>query len=295
MGNGFLSVGAASVGAMSSTGTLSPDAAVRRLMGPGFDGPVALSPSELADRVEQVTERMSGLPFTATPTQDLDAMGVWARLQDQATAGMWRAITAATNRAGGYQRAFIADEVALSTRWSGSRAASETDMAHAVCSLPGLVEAVEAGVLTAWHARVIVRELEQVELSLEQRQAIVLITLARYQGADPHRLGKHVRSLILTIDPAAAAARKTVADGRRQVRCWATSDGQGVLQLSGPLEQLAAALEALRAQASTPAEPGDERSTDQRLFDTALQMLAGDVTDPAHWQLSVIIPYSVTQ
>jgi len=252
-----------------------------------------LSPEELAAMIGRTQDRCAGLLFTATATEDLDGLGVWARLQDLATAGLWRQITQTAARAGGRYREFLGDEIALSTRLTPVRGASEAEMALDACSLPGLVEAVEDGTLTHWHARRVVYALNDVPaLALEQRQAVVLILLARYHGQDSNRLGKDTARLIASIDPIAAAGRKQAADARRQVQTWPAADGQGVFQLRGGAEHIARVMAAIRAKADQPVDPGDERTRDQRLFDAAVDLLTGG-PGAGGWHVDLIVPVSV--
>src|SRR6476619_4955456 len=75
--------------------------------------PTALSPEELAVLVDESVSRMDGMLFTATPTEELDAIGRWQQQKDLCFAGMMRAIVAAYNRADREARDFAADEVGL--------------------------------------------------------------------------------------------------------------------------------------------------------------------------------------
>jgi hypothetical protein len=279
-----------------TTTLLDPAHATDRFLGsPAWIRTASLTATQLAALIERTQDRCASMLFTATPTDDLDGMGVYGQLIDVATAGLWRQIVQTSNRAGGRERAFIGDEVALSTGLSQSRAASETELALDACALPGLVEAVETGTVTHWHARVVVRELNAVPLlSLEQRQAIVLLILARYHGQDPTALGKDTARLIAGIDPVAAAGRKQAADARRHTQSWAEPDGQAVFQLRGPNTDIARVLAAVRAHAAQAAEPGDARSTDQRLFDAAIDLLTGGPA-AGSWHVDVVVPYSTSQ
>ncbi len=289
---------------MTSVGTptaLDPGQAAVRFLGPGEPSAAAREawdPEALAELVGRVQDRCAGMLFTATPTEDLDGMAVWSRLLDQVTVGLWRQIVQTSNRAGGRQRAFIGDEVALSTRLSQTRASHETETALDACALPGLVEAVDEGTWTHWHARVVVRELNQVPLlNLEQRQAVVLILLARYRGQDPHRLGKDTARLIASIDPAAAADRQRAAGSRRHTQSWAEADQQAVFQLRGPNTDIARVIAAVRAhaEAASPSDrTGDDRTSDQRLFDAAVDLLTGGRAEGA-WHVDLLVPYSLTQ
>jgi hypothetical protein len=82
--------------------------------------PAAMSPEKLASFVEGAQRRTEGLLFTATPAAELDEIGRWQQLQDQAFAGLCRAIVAAYNRAGVEEREFVADEVGLAIGASSS-------------------------------------------------------------------------------------------------------------------------------------------------------------------------------
>jgi hypothetical protein len=75
--------------------------------------PTAMSPEKLAAWVDRSIARTDGMLFTATPVEELDAIGRWQQLKDQAFAGQMREIVAAFNRAGAAEREFAADEVGL--------------------------------------------------------------------------------------------------------------------------------------------------------------------------------------
>ena len=57
--------------------------------------PQAMSAERLAASVERAVSCTDGLLFTATPTEELDAIGRWQQLTDQAFAGQMREIVAA--------------------------------------------------------------------------------------------------------------------------------------------------------------------------------------------------------
>jgi uncharacterized glyoxalase superfamily protein PhnB len=60
----------------------------------GAGGDVAGAPCGFVDRA---LDRTQALLFTATPTDELDEIGRWQQLKDQAFAGQVRAIVAAYN------------------------------------------------------------------------------------------------------------------------------------------------------------------------------------------------------
>ena len=64
----------------------------------------AMSPEKLAALVDRSIARTEGLLFTATPAEELDAIGRWQQPKDRAFAGQMREIVAAYNRASGEER-----------------------------------------------------------------------------------------------------------------------------------------------------------------------------------------------
>ena len=254
----------------------------------------ALSPEQLAELVDTSISRSEGLLFTATPTEELDEIGRWQQLKDQAFAGLMRAIVAACNRASGEAWEFAGCEVGLAVGASSVTGGNLVGQAIALAELPGLLEAVEAGQLTERHVLTVLRELDRVQLSLEQRQAIVLVMLARYRGEAPGELGKLVARLIVQVDRAAAALRDATATAGRKVWFSRDVDGQALLLARGPAAAIAAIRASLEATLPLETEPGDERSRDAREFDLLVDLLTGGAT-AGSWQAEVVVPFSTTQ
>ena len=121
--------------------------------------PTALSPERLAALVDRSISRTDGLLFTATPTEELDEIGRWQQLKDQAFAGQMRAIVASYNRAAAHEREFAADEIGLAIGATTTTGGNLLAQALSLDALPGLLEAVEAGVLTERHVLAVLREL----------------------------------------------------------------------------------------------------------------------------------------
>ena len=253
--------------------------------------PSAMSPEHLAAFVDRSISRTEGLLFTATPAEELDEIGRWQQLKDQAFAGQVRAIVAAYNRASGEHRQFAGDEVGLAIGATSTTGGNLVAQALAVAELPGLLEAVEAGQLTERHVLAVLRELDKVELTVEQRQAVVLVMLARYNGQAPGDLARLVVRLIVQVDRAAAAARDQLAAHGRNVRFRGDVDGQSLLIARGPTAQIAAIRAALEATLPTEVEPGDERPHAAREFDLLYALLTGGET-VGSWHAEVIVPFS---
>ncbi len=256
--------------------------------------PTALSPQDLAALVDRSVARTEGLLFTATPAEELEAIGRWQQLKDQAFAGQMREIVAAYNRATGAQREFAADEVGLAIGATSTTGGNLVRQALSLAELPGLLEAVESGLLTERHVLAVLRELGKVELSLEQRHAVVLVMLARYRGQAPGELAALVARLIVQVDRAAAAARDAKASAERGVWFGRDVDGQATVIGRGPAAQIAAIRAALEATLPQQVEDGDERSRDARTFDLFVDLLTGS-EQPGSWQAEVIVPFSVAE
>src|SRR3954468_11474075 len=254
--------------------------------------PTAMSVEELASFVDTSVSRMDGMLFTATPIEELDAIGNWQRLKDLAFAGQMREIVAAYNRASREDREFAADEVGLAIGAASTTGGNLVAHALSVCELPGLLEAVEAGQLTERHVYAVIGELDKVALTLEQRACVVLVMLASYTGQAPGELGKLVQRLIIQVDKAAAAARDAHATAGRKVWFSRDVDGQAVLLARGPAAKIAAIRASLEATLPLDVDPGDERSRDAREFDLLFQLLTGGEL-PGQWHAEVIVPFSV--
>jgi hypothetical protein len=251
----------------------------------------AMSPERLASFVEREQRRTEGLLFTATPTEELDEIGRWQQVKDQAFAGQCRAIVASYNRAAREHREFVADEVGLAIGASSTTGSNVVATALAAAELPGLLEAVEAGQLTERHLLAVLRELDRVELTLEQRQAVVLVMLARYTGQAPGDLGQLVMRLIVQVDRAAAAARDAKATKDRRVWSSRDVDGQALLLARGPAAAIAAIRASLEATLPDQPEPGDERSRAAREFDLFVELLTGGA-EPGAWHAEIVVPFS---
>jgi hypothetical protein len=252
--------------------------------------PEAWGPERLGAYVESAVSAVDGMLFTATPREELDAIGRFQQLKDQAWVGLMREIVAAYNRATFAEREFAGDEVALAIGAAPGTGDRLVSTALAAAALPGLLEAVSAGMLTERHVLAVLRELDAVELLLEQRQAIVLLALARYDRHTPRELGDLIRRLVLLIDLPAARDREAQATTARSVRCYPDVDGQAVLHARGPLAMIAAIKASLEATLGERVE-GDDRSKDAREFDLFVDLLTGSET-PSGWHAHVVVPFT---
>jgi len=129
------------------------------------------------------------------------------------------------------------------------------------------------------------------DLGLHQQQLVVVLALARSRGQTPGELRRLVTRLVLSVDLAAAEARKKVKDRRRNVRFTALGDDQASITATGPLAMVEAIRASLEATLPLEREEGDERSKDERKFDLLVELLTGS-TMPGSWTASVVVPFS---
>lgn len=254
----------------------------------------ALTSERLAVLVQRAATRAGEVLFTATPSAELDAIGSWQRLMDLAWAGQVRAVREAYDAVHGESAArgsFVADEVAMALGVSVRTGQSVLGEALGVTELPGLVEGVEDGVLSVRHVRAVLDVLCTTDLALHQQQLVVILALARFRGQTPGELRRLVTRLVLSVDLAAAEARKQVKNRRRNVRFTALGDDQASITATGPLAMVEAVRASLEATLPLEREKGDERSKDEREFDLMVELLTGSTT-PGSWTASVVVPFS---
>ncbi len=248
----------------------------------------------LGELVEAELTRVEGVLFTATPAEELDEISRWARLSDAAWCGQVRAIGAAHNRMPAAQREFLPCEVALALNLSDTAAQDMVATGLLTASIPGLLEAVEVGMLTVRHAYAVLGALSGTGLSAEEQHAVVTIALARYTDQTPVQLGKLVSKLVLLVNSAAAQAREADRTAHRQVRFRAVEDGQGLLTARGPLAQIEAVRAALAAKLG-PADPDQPSNQDAREFDLLVELLTtGESGGPGgQWTAAIVIPHHI--
>jgi len=77
---------------------------------------------------------------------------------------------------------FVGDQVALLLQVSPMTGRNLVGLALSAAALPGLLEAVEADLLTERHVRAVLDELQKVPLSEMQQAAVVAVVLSRLGG-----------------------------------------------------------------------------------------------------------------
>ncbi len=250
----------------------------------------AMTRAELDAMVDRSKARFDRTLFTVTPRERLGAVEHGQRLMDQAFVVRARAIVQAHADLARDEQDFVADEVALALGFSPTGASKITRQALALHAVPGMLEAIDAGMLTSNHALCVLRELDLVELSPEQRAAIGYVAIHRAPGKTPGELMKVTRGLILQVDLPAAMEREQVARRRRGVSSYQTADGQGLMRIEGPVAQIAE-LDAVLAQLKKDHPRPEGVTAAQWEFDLMHRLITGELT-PGQWQVMVVTPFS---
>lgn len=254
--------------------------------------------ARLAQRVDDALDLSDRLLFVVTPREELEAVAQWQRLADQAWCGQLREVVASTARMSAADRDFAGDELALALGVGPMTGRALVWEYGSIAALPGLVEAVETGPLSVRHLKACVGALDEVSLSLEQRQAVVMIALTRFHGQTPGEWADVVRRLTLSIDPQCAARRRAEKTEQRHCRFYPQPDEQGAMWLQAPVEQLARAQARLHAEALRLKTSGDPRSLEQLECDIALALLTdGTLGDQpvAPYDVHVIVPLATLE
>ncbi|MEO6205086.1 MAG: DUF222 domain-containing protein [Mycobacteriales bacterium] len=160
-------------------------------------------------------------------------------------------------------------EVAIARRCSDQGAGKEIYLAVAlVRSHPRTLGLLQAGLMPAWNARVLIEECAGSDPAVA---AAVEAELADRAGQlTPSRIRAAVRKIELRLDADAAAARSAKAATARGVRLHADADDQATLVISGPALPLTQFYEAVTASARAARAAGDPRGLDALRFDLAV-------------------------
>ncbi len=109
-----------------------------------------------------------------------------------------------------------------------------------------------------------------------QEQVIDLVHGA-HDARTPHQLRQAARAAVMVLDPEAAAKRWDKAKRERRVGADQTDPGgNATFWATGTTSQIAMILASIDTLA-LPKHPGDERTLDQRRFDTLMDLICGRV------------------
>jgi hypothetical protein len=171
----------------------------------------------------------------------------------------------------------VAAEVALARHESPTRGAQHLGLAKAlVREMPHTLAALGAGRLSEWRATLLVRETAC--LSLEARRLVdeeLVSDPSRLEGLGDRRIAAEARRLAYRLDPSAALARASRAQGDRRVTLRPAPDTMAYLTALLPVRDGVAALAALGSEADALRATGEPRSRGQVMADVLVQRLTG--------------------
>ena len=157
--------------------------------------------------------------------------------------------------------------------------------------LPGTLAALEAGVISWAHVRVMVDWVAG--LDDELRPGVETALMAKAPGRTAAQLRETARRAVLRADASAAAKRLARALRDRSVRMYGDRDGMAALtaMMSAPVTR--ACYRRLEALAEACTSAGDERTKDQRMADCLADLLIGRGSShqpPVQVTLTVVAP-----
>ena len=171
---------------------------------------------------------------------------------------------------------FSQETVACALRVSGREAQNRLKAARTLTDdLPGSLALLEAGVMSAWHAKIIT--VASYDLTTpEQLTELERRVLGRAGEQTGTEFARAVRRAALSIDPSTAEDRAVRAALGRRVEKHLLDDGMGELRHVAPAGQIQAAwtrLDAARRLLPT----GDERTVDQQRSDLMIDAILSGI------------------
>ncbi|WP_212755936.1 HNH endonuclease [Flexivirga aerilata] len=183
----------------------------------------------------------------------------------------------------------VGSQVALARRCSPHLGSRLLDLAHAlVDQLPHTLSALQAGVITEWHATLIARE--TAGLARDQRIAVDELLRDDLGTVSQARLAALARQHAYHADPAAIVARRARAETGRRVTLRPAPDCIALLTALLPVTDGLACYAALTAAAGSD---GTDRTRGQVMADTLTDRVTGrDAADhsPIGLQVELLMP-----
>ena len=171
------------------------------------------------------------------------------------------------------------EEVGCALRLAPGTAADRLAIAGTLCDrLPATLHALEAGVISYWHARALAEAAVRVDPVSAARLEQAVLPEAGEQSVGAFRTA--VAKAVLALDPAPAEQRHHRALADRCVRHTPADDGMATLWALLPAEGAAALMQAVDALASVTSAD-DPRTVDQRRADALVDLGVAALHEPA--------------
>ncbi len=190
------------------------------------------------------------------------------------------------------QRDYVSDELALALSESSGTAQRWIENAQLYSAFPAVMARVgtpaSQGGWSIRHADALLDTICGLGLSREVQEQVIDLVQGAHDARTPHQLRQAARAAVMVLDPDAAAKRWDKAKRERRVGADQTDPGGNAsFWATGTTSQIAMILASIDTLA-LPKHPGDERSLDQRRFDTLMDLICGRV-QPGSWQALVIV------
>ncbi len=189
-------------------------------------------------------------------------------------------------------RDYVSDELALALSESSGTAQRWIENAQLYTAFPTVMARVgtpaSQGGWSIRHADALLDTICGLGLSREVQEQVIDLVLGAHDARTPHQLRQAARAAVMVLDPEAAAKRWDKAKRERRVGADQTDPGgNATFWATGTSSQIAMILASIDTLA-LPKHPGDERTLDQRRFDTLMDLICGRV-QPGSWQALVIV------
>ncbi len=189
-------------------------------------------------------------------------------------------------------RDYVSDELALALSESSGTAQRWIENAQLYSAFPAVMARVgtpaSEGGWSIRHADALLDTICGLGLSREVQEQVIDLVQGAHDARTPHQLRQAARAAVMVLDPDAAAKRWDKAKRERRVGADQTDPGGNAsFWATGTTSQIAMILASIDTLA-LPKHPGDERTLDQRRFDTLMDLICGRV-QPGSWQALVIV------
>ena len=185
----------------------------------------------------------------------------------------------------------IGKQIALARRESPKRGCQHLGLAKILTTeMPHTFAALTAGLLTEWRATILVRETAC--LRLEDRHAVddeLAADTGILEGVGDEALGALARGIAYRLDPHAALARASKAEGDRYVSLRPAPDTMTYLTALLPVKTGVAVFAALSRAADTLTAGGDPRLHHQIMADLLTQRITGNPAGPTRIEIQLVM------
>jgi hypothetical protein len=167
--------------------------------------------------------------------------------------------------------------LAATLKWSANAARGRAEQARSLTShLPATLRALRDGILTGYHARVMVELTSAMDVTTAQavEDRVVPGCVTRGGAGPVASFRQSIRRAMVAVDPEALQRRHRQAHHDRGTNHWTNSDGSATLAVTASPPDIDTIHRALTALAG-PADAADPRTLDNRRVDALVALCLG--------------------